>query len=194
MTVDHTNHHTHEWVVFSTALAEGWLMLQCVECLARATVDDPTEEEWAEAFHAPSRPYQWTDETRVHLRKEPPCPLYVVRTEKNAPICNCPSRQEPKVYERFPAEILVPGEKLTQEEKNELEELADLVSKSDLCSSEFPFFLKSYQDATGYEPAGAARQIASLIETIDGMSLHLSPSVVAKVLRLYVAGQNNNPH
>ena len=112
MTVDHTNHHAHEWVVFSTALAEGWLMLQCVECLARATIDDPTEEEWAEAFHAPSRPYRWTDETRVHFRTEPPCPLYVVRTQKNAPVCKCPSRQEPREYDRFPAEIIVPGEKL----------------------------------------------------------------------------------
>jgi hypothetical protein len=23
--------HAHEWVVFSTALHEGWLMLQCVD-------------------------------------------------------------------------------------------------------------------------------------------------------------------
>jgi hypothetical protein len=89
---------------------------------------------------------------------------------------------------------MVPGEKLTQEEKNELEELADMVSKSDLCSSEFPLFLKFLQAETGDEPTGAARRIASLIEKIDGMALHLSPSVVAKVLRLYAAGQNNNPH
>jgi len=58
----------HEWVVFSTALAEVWIMVQCVECGAHGTVDDPTKDEWAEAFHAPSQPYLWDDNSRVTLR------------------------------------------------------------------------------------------------------------------------------
>jgi hypothetical protein len=33
----------HEWVVFSTALEEGWLMLQCVECGMHARVEDVTK-------------------------------------------------------------------------------------------------------------------------------------------------------
>ncbi len=64
--------HAHEWVVFSTALQERLLMLRCVECGAMATVHDPTEVEWSEAFHAPSRPYKWTDEARVHVQNDPP--------------------------------------------------------------------------------------------------------------------------
>src|SRR5208337_4129611 len=39
----------HEWVVYSTALLEGWLMLQCVECGAMGTIDDPSPEEWSGA-------------------------------------------------------------------------------------------------------------------------------------------------
>jgi hypothetical protein len=58
----------HEWVVFSTALKECWLMLQCVQCGIMGTVEGPTEEEWAEAFHAPSRPYRWLDDARVVVK------------------------------------------------------------------------------------------------------------------------------
>src|SRR4051812_49320137 len=38
--------HDHEWVVYSTALQEGWLMIQCVRCWAMGTIDDPSAEEW----------------------------------------------------------------------------------------------------------------------------------------------------
>jgi hypothetical protein len=59
----------HEWVVFSTALAEVWLMLQCVHhCSAYGSVDDPNSDEWAEAFYAPSDPYLWADKSRVTIR------------------------------------------------------------------------------------------------------------------------------
>ena len=36
--------------MFSTALQEGWLMVQCVECGLHGTVNDPTKEEWAGSF------------------------------------------------------------------------------------------------------------------------------------------------
>lgn len=58
----------HEWVVFSTALAEVWLMLQCVHCGAHASVNDPSSEEWGEAFYAPDHPYLWSDKSRVTIR------------------------------------------------------------------------------------------------------------------------------
>jgi hypothetical protein len=57
--------HDHEWVVYSTAMQEGWLMVQCVECLALGTIDEPSEEEWSAAFHAPSRARRdpsWTED------------------------------------------------------------------------------------------------------------------------------------
>jgi hypothetical protein len=60
----------HQWVVFSTALREGWLMLQCRTCGAHGTVDDPSKEEWSRAFHAPSAPYAWEDDSRVTLHPE----------------------------------------------------------------------------------------------------------------------------
>ncbi len=58
----------HEWVVFSTALEEGCLMLQCVKCGAMGSVDDPSKEEWSEAYHAPASPYRWQDAARVRVR------------------------------------------------------------------------------------------------------------------------------
>ncbi len=62
----------HEWVVFSTALAEGWLMLQCVRCGTHGTVNDPTSDEWSAAFYAPDQPYQWKDDARVTVRGKGP--------------------------------------------------------------------------------------------------------------------------
>ncbi len=61
--------------MFSTALLDACLMLQCIECGTHGTVDDPTKEEWSEAFYAPSNPYRWEDESRVRIRGRGP--LYV---------------------------------------------------------------------------------------------------------------------
>lgn len=69
----------HEWVVFSTALQEGWLMLQCVECGMMGTVENPTKEEWSEAFHAPSQPYRWYDDACVVIKDHLTSEFYVVR-------------------------------------------------------------------------------------------------------------------
>ena len=63
-----TEPQDHEWVVFSTALTEGWIMVQCVECGAHGTVDHSTKEEWSKAFYAPEEPYLWEDNSRVTLR------------------------------------------------------------------------------------------------------------------------------
>jgi hypothetical protein len=181
--------HEHEWVVYSTAMKECWLMLQCVECGAMATVDDPTKQEWRQAFYAPSRPYRWTDEAQVHVRYEPPCPLYVVRTEKGATTCSCPPKapgDNEREYERFPAEIIKAGEALSEEDVAELEELAELVGRTDVCSRLFPLLIRSYQDDTGHEPAGVVKRIAARIEEIDRMGLHCAPQVVARVLREYI--------
>lgn len=58
----------HRWVVFSTALMQGSLMLLCLDCGAYGTVDNPTKEEWSAAFHAPSEPYFWNEPERVNYR------------------------------------------------------------------------------------------------------------------------------
>ena len=58
----------HKWVVYSTALAEVWLMLKCLYCGAHGSVDYPTSEEWGEAFDAASNPYTWPAKSRVTIR------------------------------------------------------------------------------------------------------------------------------
>lgn len=64
--------HKHTWTVYSTAVGEGCLMLEC-KCGAFGTIDIPTLEEWQAAFHAPSNPYLWDGgDERVHVRKGPP--------------------------------------------------------------------------------------------------------------------------
>jgi hypothetical protein len=55
----------HQWMVFSTALKEVCLMVSCARCRMFGVVEDPTAEEWKEAFHAPSSPYRWHDNSRV---------------------------------------------------------------------------------------------------------------------------------
>jgi hypothetical protein len=67
----------HEWVVFSTALTEVWLMVQCVNCGLHGTVDDPTKEEWNRAFDAPDHPYRWDDAARVAEHPAKPRVRYV---------------------------------------------------------------------------------------------------------------------
>lgn len=58
----------HEWVVFSTAITEGALMVECARCHAFGTVDDPTKEEWKAAFYASEKPYRWWYNHRVTIR------------------------------------------------------------------------------------------------------------------------------
>jgi hypothetical protein len=62
---------THEWRVVSTASHPVCLELQCSSCGTYGTVDDPTADEWEEAFHAPSKPYPWTEPDRVSSTLRP---------------------------------------------------------------------------------------------------------------------------
>jgi hypothetical protein len=78
------------------------------------------------------------------------------------------------------------GEPLTDEDVAELEELAELVGRTDVCSRLFPLLIRSYQDDTGHEPAGAVKRIAARIEEIDRVGLHCAPQVVARVLKEYI--------
>lgn len=51
---------SRKWVVFSTVLLERWLLVEDVLSGEFAAVMDPSREEWAAAFHAPSAPYEWS--------------------------------------------------------------------------------------------------------------------------------------
>lgn len=76
-TMSKSEKHKHHWVVFSTALKQVCLMVQCVECGAYGTVDDPTAEEWKDGFFAPDHPYRWHDDARVTIKDESGDKFYV---------------------------------------------------------------------------------------------------------------------
>lgn len=56
-----------DWWVVSTVIQECALLVECANTGAVGLVYDPTLEEWRAAFHAPSKPYKWTDHDRVWI-------------------------------------------------------------------------------------------------------------------------------
>jgi hypothetical protein len=94
----------HEWVVYTVVLKQGFLMLQCVNCGLHATVEDPSEEEWSEAYYAPLRPYRWQDEARVVIQQDMPEDMFLVQ-KKPPSFKKCPcyakvNEQEPGDHEQ----------------------------------------------------------------------------------------------
>lgn len=179
--------HRHEWVVFSTALREGWLMLQCVECGEMGVVKDPSSAEWSEAFRAPSRPYRWKDGPRVVEQGR--AFARVIRAI-DGPACPCPSQRslpEPRGYERVPGGIWEHSDALSPEDRKELTDLADFVGQTDLCSFLFPLFIRSCEADTQLRHCGAVHTIIGRIGAWDEAGIHCSPSVVARIIREYAA-------
>ncbi len=181
--------YDHEWVVFSTALDVGCLMLQCVKCMAVGSVDDPSREEWAKAHNAPIRPYRWRDDVRVRIRFEKG-PRFVMRRVPGQS-CGCAGEARlPGEYDRVPGEILASQRPLTSDEQGQLADLATFVAESDLCSHVFPHFVRSFEHDTGAEHTVAVHDIVDRIERINDKGLHFGPTVVAQVLRDFAAGVN----
>jgi hypothetical protein len=177
--------HHHTWVVFSTALADGWLMLQCVDCGLHGTVEDPTSDEWRQAFRAPSRPYQWLDETRIVVHPEIPAwKRYIVRTGI-ANKCECYSHRgviEPHDFERFPNEATRPPINVTDADRAELLILGDFVKKRSLCSFLFEVVIKDAAEDLDVVLSPAAEEVARRVSLLDRKGMHCSPSVVARLL------------
>lgn len=179
--------HGHEWVVYSTAMQEHWLMLQCVECGEMGTIDAPSTEEWSEAFHAPSSPYRWHESTRVTERG-----LAAPRVIRaiDGPRCDCPSQRtltDNRGYERVPGGIWSHDDRLSVAERAELDELAEFVGRSDLCSRFLPLFVRSCEEHTGRRHSRATHTVIGRIERWDTKGLHCSPSVVARIIREFAA-------
>jgi len=160
---------THEWVVFSTALTEGWLMLQCVECGTHGTVEDPSEIEWAKAFHAPSKPYHWSEDARIRVR--PVGPFYVARTEHG--------------YERIPREVMGRVIPVTEEEREDLEALAEVVIEGDFDGVLFALFIRSFEQGQGPNVSEPAKRLARRFEQWHSAGHASSPQMVASALRWY---------
>lgn len=178
--------HKHEWVVFSTALQEGWLMLQCVKCGATGTVDDPSREEWSDACHAPVRPYRWDDDARVTVRHRTAPEFYVV-PRRARPSCSCPSAANHAAarYERVPVEFIRSAPRLSEQEIAELDGLAAFVATSELCSLLFPVFITGFAKDTGHPQSAAVKDITDRIETSHDKGFHSSPAIVARLIREY---------
>ena len=172
----------HEWVVFCTAMSKRRLMVQCVECGKMGTVDRPSQQEWAEAYHSSSHPYRWHDDIRVTRRARD---RFAVIRATEATQCECAaSVEQPEAdYERFPVEFTAPLEHMTDLGSVELVEFADYVSRSGLCSRLFPHFVRGFQESTGHRHSDAVNEAADRIEQIDSAGIHCSPGVVAKILR-----------
>lgn len=163
--------HEHLWVVFSTALTEGWLMLQCVRCGRHGTVTDPSKQEWSDAFHAPSAPYCWTDDGRVTRRAVGP--LYVRANEQGG-------------YERMWREVIGKLMPLADDEREELLHLAGLVEgPGDLDSGLFPYYVTMIEQDTGFVPCAGVKRAAARIEQFHRRGLRLTPRQVAWALRCY---------
>ncbi len=177
--------HHHTWVVFSTTTGDGWLMLQCVDCGLHATVEDPTSEEWRQAFYAPSCPYQWLNETRIVVHPEVPAwKRYVVRTESTKK-CECYIRRSvmaPDKFQRFPNEATRPPITLTDADRAELLDLADIVRECTLCSHLFELFLTCVAGDAGVVHSSAVKEVARRVSSLDKKGMHCSPSVVARLL------------
>jgi hypothetical protein len=163
--------HEHEWVAFSTALGEGWIMLQCVRCGRHGTVDDPSKTEWSDAFHAPSAPYRWTDDGRVTRRDVGP--LYVRANEQGG-------------YDRLWREVIGKLEPLDDDERAELLHLAGLAEgPGDLDSGLLPHFVRMIEQDTGFVPCDGVKRAAERIGRFHQKGLQLSPRQVAWALRCY---------
>lgn len=61
---------SRRWMVVSTIMVPGWLLLWCENTGAEGAVKAPTADEWSAAFHAPSNPYLFADSERVTLMRE----------------------------------------------------------------------------------------------------------------------------
>ena len=88
--------HKHEWVVYSTAVGDRVILVEC-NCGLRGVVEEPSKAEWGEAFYSPSKPYRWTGgNDRVCISN--PCPKELVggtKTSKMDALALC------KEYKRY---------------------------------------------------------------------------------------------
>jgi hypothetical protein len=90
---------------------------------------------------------------------------------------------DPGDYERVPAGIMVSDKRLTEAEAADLRSLAETVSEGRLCSRLIGLFLAGLQEHTGFKPSVAARRVARQIGEWDDKGLHMSPGLVATILR-----------
>ena len=55
----------HKWIVYSTSLCPPSIMVKCKSCKGLGYIEEFESHEWSKAYHAPSSPYTWKDDSRV---------------------------------------------------------------------------------------------------------------------------------
>lgn len=88
-------------------------MLQCIQCGQHGAVVDPSESEWAKAFHAPKRPYRWVQDERVCVQPHKTASYVALDNDGN--------------LQRVPREIIRSLPQINEEEAEELVGMIDLV-------------------------------------------------------------------
>lgn len=160
----------HEWVVFSTAINDGVLMLQCVDCGKNAIVSDPTLEEWSEAFTAPTQPYRWRDQGRVRVQGTQNS-LYVLRRDDGT-------------YERVPREVIRGLPQITVGEAEELLGVAEMIRDDQFDGQLFSMFVGGLK-CDGFDPCGALVALAQRIGKWSEKGMTIPPEWVLSALRVY---------
>lgn len=114
-------------------------MLQCIRCGKHGVVKDPSKSEWAEAWHAPTRPYRWARGQRV-----------CVQPQKTAPYVAVAENGE---LQRIPREVICSLPLINEQEAEELSELIGLVKQEEMNSELFVLFIDSANEHFGTTPS-----------------------------------------
>jgi hypothetical protein len=205
---------SHEWVVYSTdsrydLMGPGrsrysWqhtclLMVQCATCGMSGAVWAPTAAEWLAAFDASRRPYRWADASRVS--QEGVAIQLIVRRQPGK-VCECLAsgrvddsgeyERLPDPRERPPNDFYQSDPPLTDQEKWNLAALANAVVENGLCSRRFSSFVRHCGQHAETQIPVAARVVAGRIEHWHSKGLHMSPGIVAFMLRSTIAASNGS--
>ena len=155
----------HSWIVFSTALEDRCLMLNCKDCGAMGTVADPSSEEWGKAFEAPCKPYLWNEESRVSIRQTGP---FYVKEEAASGFIQ-PSKNP-----------------LTMQEFSELKTLETLVIKANLDGQSLPLLVRSFQQEIGREMLGATKLFMSHLWRVVNSGRQFTPAMIGIAIREFI--------
>lgn len=161
----------HEWAVFSTAITEGWLMLQCTRCGLHGTVSDPSEAEWSKAFHAPKRPYKWVQDQRVNVQPQKTTPYVAI--------------DDDGVLRRVPREIICSLPQINKEEAEELFGLIDLVEQEGMDSELFWRFIESANAKMGTTPSPGVANLTNRLKEHSSRGIAYPTHWVSNSIRWY---------
>lgn len=140
-------------------------------------------------FCAPSQPYHWIDGDRVTVRANGPVCVVAKSTEAECECIRQGDVREPGAYERVADGILKPQAGLGPIEREELASLAELAVKGGMCSFVLPKFAVGMLEDAGIELSSTVQGLVDRIDQWDQQGLHMSPGVIALVLRTWSSAE-----